>query len=76
MKKKILIDLPENLISEETKKLIKSQASKITRLETKVSQLQSVIVDNKNIVAKAHQLVEACRQAGDFDYIDEYGDQL
>ena len=76
MKKKILVDLPDNLIDTETKKLIKSQASKITRLETKVQQLLSIINNDRDIIAKAKQLVEACRQAGDFRDDDEYGDQL
>lgn len=73
MKKRILVDLPDNLIDDETKKLIKSQASKITKLENKVQQLLSIINNDRDAIAKAKQLIEACRQAGDFR---EYGDQL
>ena len=74
MKKKILIDLPDNLIDTETKKLIKTQASKITRLEWKVNKLQSEIMDNKDMVLKAYQLVRACKEAGEFHYCDDHGD--
>lgn len=78
MKKKILVDLPDNLIDIEVKKLIKSQTNKISRLEAKIDQLESTIINNKNTVARAHQLVQACKEAGDFYYSedDDYGDEL
>ena len=66
MKKRILVDLPDDLINIETKKIIQALQKENNKLKTVNGQLISQASYNKELVEKAHKLIEAVREAGDF----------
>lgn len=74
MKKKLLVDLPDELIDETSKKMIKSLQSENAKLKKENAKYLSQINTNVNVVLRAQRLVEAVRDAGDFCYDHCYGD--
>ena len=75
MKKKILVDLPDNLIDTETKKTIKTLKAENSKLRSQNSLLISQALADKYKVEKAERLIEAIRVAGDFCPDECHGDR-
>lgn len=74
MKTRVEVQIPLDKIDELSKKKIQSLERENTKLKNKVQQMQSLLDNQKFTIEKAHKIIEAVREAGEFCHDGCYGD--
>ena len=67
----VKVDVSDKLIDEATKKEIKSLKGQVTRLHNKNVKLERQADENKELLERAHNIVETIRDAGNFRMDDD-----